>query len=274
MNRVFFDAETFSTPTKPGFKFSAAALRAWCLCGARSARAWLRIALLVLLARCAMAATFTGSVVLVNSEQPAVKNRHDYSGVVVWLEPVVGEPRPGPSGPRRATMLQKNKAFVPHVLAVEVGTAVDFPNLDPIFHNAFSNYNGQVFDVHLYAPQTSRRIQFRKPGMVRVFCNIHATMSAVIAVLPTPYFAVTGPDGRFRIEAPDGLYRFQVWHERSDLETLSQLERQITLGPQGLVLAELRVSEQGYLALPHKNKYGHDYPPAPEDHVFYPTAQP
>lgn len=270
MKCLSFVTATFDVMRRPESEPSAPRLR-----DAGPAAAWLRLAVLVLLAHCAMgAATFTGSVVLVNSEQPAVKNKHDYSGVVVWLEPVVGEPQPGPSGLRRATMLQKNKAFVPHVLAVEVGTAVDFPNLDPIFHNAFSNYNGQVFDVHLYAPQTSRRIQFRKPGMVRVFCNIHATMSAVIAVLPTPYFAVTGPDGRFRIEAPDGVYRFQVWHERSDVETLSQLERQITLGPQGLVLAELRVSEQGYLALPHKNKYGHDYPPAPEDHVFYPTAQP
>jgi plastocyanin len=218
------------------------------------------------------AATLTGSVVLVNSEQASVKNRHDYSGVVVWLERAGGTPPRASQGFRHAKMEQRNKTFIPHVLAVEVGTAVDFPNLDPIFHNAFSNYDGQVFDVHLYAPQTSRRVVFRRPGMVRVFCNIHATMSAVIAVLPTPYFAVTGPDGRFKIEAPEGAYRFQVWHERSNAETLSRLERPIQLGPRGLVLAELRVSEQGYLALPHKNKYGHDYPPAPEDHVFYPLG--
>lgn len=221
----------------------------------------------------APAATLSGSVVLINSEQPAVKKSHNYSGVVVWLEPSGAAPAPAPRRLLHARMEQKNKTFIPHVLAVEVGTAVDFPNLDPIFHNAFSNYDGQVFDVHLYAPQTSRRVVFRRPGMVRVFCNIHATMSAVIAVLPTPYYAVTGADGRFKIEAPEGTYRFQVWHERSSGETLSLLERQITLGSHELTLAALRISEQGYLALPHKNKYGHDYPPAPQEHVFYPGGQ-
>lgn len=218
------------------------------------------------------AATLTGSVVLVGGDRAGKKNR-DYSGVVVWLEPADRLRLPPPRAFQRAIMEQRNKTFMPHVLAVEVGTAVDFPNFDPIFHNAFSNYDGQVFDVHLYAPQTSRRVAFRRPGMVRVFCNIHATMSAVIAVLPTPYFAVTGTDGHFQIQAPEGKYRFQVWHERSDTETLSKLERQINLGLGGVVLAELRISEQGYLAVPHKNKFGRDYPPAPDDHVFYPEGR-
>jgi plastocyanin len=220
-----------------------------------------------------LAATVSGHVVLVDSAERPGKKSHDYSGVVVWLEPAESGLREPPPTLQRAVMAQKNKTFTPHVLAVEAGTAVDFPNFDPIFHNAFSNYNGQVFDLHLYAPQTSRRIVFRHPGMVRVFCNIHATMSAVIAVLPTPYFAVTGPDGRFRIQAPEGSYRFQVWHERSGTETLSKLERRIRLTRGETDLAEIRVSELGYLAVPHKNKFGHDYPPAPDDHVFYPGGK-
>src|SRR5712692_1649058 len=221
----------------------------------------------------ALAATLTGNVLLINSEQPSVKKGHDYSGVVVWLEPLNGKlPEARPTF-RRAVMLQRNKTFIPHVMAVEVGTAVDFPNLDPIFHNAFSNYDGQVFDVHLYAPQTSKRIVFRRPGMVRIFCNIHATLSAVIAVLPTPYSAVTGRDGRFSITAPAGAYRFQVWHERSNPEMLSKLEKRITVGTREVTLADLRISEQGYLAVPHMNKYGREYPPAPEEHVFYPGGK-
>ena len=218
-------------------------------------------------------ATLTGSVALVGSGERAGKKNRDYSGVVVWLEPTDPQRLPPPRSFQRAIMAQRNKTFIPHVLAVEVGTAVDFPNFDPIFHNAFSNYDGQVFDVHLYAPQTSRRVAFRRPGMVRVFCNIHATMSAVVAVLPTPYFAVTDAAGRFQIHAPEGKYRFQVWHERSDPETLSKLERLITLGSRELVLAEIKISEQGYLAVPHKNKFGRDYPPAPGDHVFYPAGR-
>ena len=212
----------------------------------------------------------SGTVNLVRSEGPAGRKAKDASGVVVWLEPAGGTPPPPASPPGRAVMEQRNKTFRPHVLAVEVGAAVDFPNFDPIFHNAFSNYDGQVFDVNLYAPQTSRRVVFRRPGMVRLFCNIHATMSAVIAVLPTPYFTVTGPDGRFQIRAPAGYYRLQVWHERSQPETLGALERPLALGEEDLTLPQIRIAEQGYLAVPHKNKYGREYPPARDDHVYYP----
>ena len=120
--------------------------------------------------------------------------------------------------------------FNPHVLPVQVGTAVDFPNSDPIFHNAFSNYEGQVFDLQLYAPKTTRRVVFRRPGIVHVFCNVHEGMSAVIAVLPTPYFALTGADGRFQIQVPPGAYKLQVWNEHGQPESLSRLEQRITVG--------------------------------------------
>ncbi len=221
-----------------------------------------------------LAATLTGSVALVSPDEKGGRKNRDHSGVVVWLEPKnPADLPPASPGPRRAIMEQRNKTFIPHVLAVEVGTTVDFPNFDPIFHNAFSNYDGQVFDVHLYAPNTTKKVVFRRPGMVRVFCNIHSTMSAVIAVLPTPYFAVTGPDGKFEIQAPPGAYRFQVWHERSQTEALTRLERPIALPERGLTLAEVRIPEQGFLAVPHKNKYGRDYPPQREEHVYYPGAR-
>ncbi|MBI3667323.1 MAG: hypothetical protein HY236_14040 [Acidobacteria bacterium] len=130
-----------------------------------------------------------------------------------------------------------------------------------------------MFDLHLYAPQSSRRVVFRRPGMVRVFCNIHATMSAVIAVLPTPYFTVTGPGGHFEIQAPPGAYRLLVWQERAQAPVLAALERRITVDGGNLALPEIRISKEGYLALPHKNKYGRDYPPAPEDRIFYPGGR-
>jgi plastocyanin len=218
-----------------------------------------------------VAATLSGTVRLTPAEKGARRIR-DHSGVVVWLEAKNPEP-PRPVTFRRAIMEQRNKTFLPHVLAVEVGTTVDFPNFDPIFHNAFSNYDGQVFDLHLYAPNTTRKVLFKRPGMVRVFCNIHATMSAVIAVLPTPYYAVTGADGKFQIQAPPGLYRFQVWHERALSEALSKLDREVALADAGLVMPEIRLAEQGFLAVPHKNKYGRDYPPGREDHVYYPGAR-
>jgi hypothetical protein len=220
-----------------------------------------------------LAASVTGQVAVVNPDSNPGKRR-DHAGVVVWLESPDGMPLLPPAGPApRAVMEQRQKTFLPHIMAVRVGTAVDFPNFDPIFHNVFSNYDGQIFDLNLYAPRTTRRVVFRRPGMVRVFCNIHATMSAVIAVLPTPYFAVTEADGRFEIKAPAGAYRFRVWHERSQDEMLSKLERNLDLPEAGLALGEILVSEQGYLALPHKNKYGREYRPPPEDTIFYPGGR-
>ena len=112
------------------------------------------------------AATVSGRVELVLSHDPNVRKHPDYSGVVVWLEPLSGAPVLSVTAPH-AEMIQKNKTFTPHVLAITVGTTVDFPNYDPIFHNAFSNYNGQIFDIGLYPPGTTRSIAFRREGVVR-----------------------------------------------------------------------------------------------------------
>src|SRR5215471_5011846 len=86
--------------------------------------------------------TVRGSVELVASRDPMVRKHKDYSGVVVWLQPVSG-PLPPVVPSRPVVIIQKNKTFTPHVLAIPVGGSVSFPNLDPIFHNAFSNFNGQ-----------------------------------------------------------------------------------------------------------------------------------
>jgi plastocyanin len=218
--------------------------------------------LVLALAWCAPSATVTGRVELVSSRDPNVRKHTDYSGVVVWLERPAGAPLV-PASARHAQMIQKNKTFSPHVLAITMGTVVDFPNFDPIFHNAFSNYNGQVFDIGLYAPGATRSIAFRREGVVRVFCNIHLTMSAVIVVLRSPYFAVSGKSGSFQIaNVPGGPYGLHVFHERATEQTLAALTRPIEVGEGPLQLAPIQVSESGYIELPHKNKFGKDYPPA------------
>jgi len=119
----------------------------------------------------------------------------------------------------------------------------------------------------------ARRVVFRRPGMAYIFCNIHKTISAVVAVLPTPYFALTSPDGRFEIRAPAGVYRLQVWHERSVAEKRQELERRVTLGDGSLDAGEITVSEKGYVAQRHKNKFGQEYSPAPEEAFFYPGGR-
>src|SRR5271170_4306189 len=216
-------------------------------------------------------AAVSGTVELRDSRDPGVRAK-DYSGVVVWLMPVSGVPPDMPA--HHARMVQKNKTFTPHVLAIPMGSTVDFPNHDPIFHNAFSSYNGQIFDVGLYPPGTNRAVQFSRPGIVRVFCNIHATMSAVIAVLESPWFAVTGRDGEFTIhDVPAGNYTLRVFHERATQTTLDALRQTINAGSDNLRLSPISVSESGYLAIPHKNKYGNDYPPAPDARGAYPAVR-
>jgi plastocyanin len=207
-------------------------------------------------------ASVSGTVVLTDSRDYAVRRHKDFSEVVIWLEPANGA-APPVSSPYHAAMKQQNKQFLPHVLAVPVGASVDFPNFDPIFHSAFSNYSGQPFDVGLYKPGTSKTVQFTRPGIVRVFCNIHPTMSAVIAVLNTPWFAVSGASGDYEIRGvPPGDYQLHVFHERAAEDTLNHLVRRITVAqasPQ--ILFPITISETGYIPAPHKDKYGKDYPP-------------
>jgi plastocyanin len=219
------------------------------------------------------AGSVTGKVELRDSRDPAVRNRHDYSSVVISLTPIHGDMGWTPHQ-KHAVILQKDKTFSPHILAIPVGSFVDFPNLDPIFHNAFSSYSGQIFDVGLYPPGTSRSVRFTREGVVRVFCNIHSSMSAMIVVLATPYFAVTRLDGSFALpDVPPGEYTLRVVHERSSEATLQALTRSITVGADALALPALDISEAGYLSIPHKNKFGQDYAPDAGDHAMYPATR-
>jgi plastocyanin len=216
------------------------------------------------------AATVTGTVALIDSREASVRKGRDFSGVVVWLEPLHGS-APART-PTRVQMIQKNKRFLPHILPVVAGTTVDFPNNDPIFHNAFSNFDGKVFDIGLYAPGTSRSVRLDRPGIVRVFCNIHPTMSALIAVLPTPYFATSRPDGRYQIpNVPPGEYTLRVVHERATSATLETLTIRLAVDSATATVPPIRISESGYLPVLHKNKYGKDYPRG-TDESFYPGA--
>lgn len=218
-----------------------------------------------------LAASVTGKAELRDSREASVRKKLDYSGVVISLTPVRSA---NTLTDVHVTMLQKDKMFSPHVLAVEVGTYVDFPNADPIFHNAFSSYDGKVFDLGLYAPGSTRSERFSRPGIVRVFCNIHSSMSAVIVVLPTPYFATSRRDGAFQIpNVPPGEYQLTVFHERTTEATLNALARRITVENSALTLPPIVISEAGFLQMPHTNKYGRGYAPETDEHSIYPAAR-
>jgi plastocyanin len=226
----------------------------------RSACATIATFLVLGLAAPVWAGSVSGEVRLVGSKIPAVKKKHDFSGVVVWLTPVgrTGAPR---LVRKHATMIQKDKHFTPHILAIQSGTTVDFPNFDPIFHNAFSNFNGQIFDIGLYPPGTSRSIRFIEPGIVKIFCNIHPSMSATIVVVDSPYFTITDHEGQYLFpDVAPGAYRIHFFHERATAETLKKLSRIVVVKAEKRSLTSTSISEAGYLAVSHKNKYGRDYP--------------
>ena len=122
--------------------------------------------------------------------------------------------------PGRAAMDQRDQTFVPHVLAITVGTTVDFPNSDVTFHNVFSLSKTKAFDLGRYSRGKSKAIRFDRPGVVQVFCDIHSHMNAYILVFAHRYFAVTDQAGNFTIAGvPPGMYTVAVWHEGEVRET-------------------------------------------------------
>ncbi len=142
----------------------------------------------------------------------AMHDAPDLRRSVVYLESAPALAFPDPE-PQRATMDQRNETFVPHVLAITVGTTVDFPNSDNTYHNVFS-LRAPRFDLGRYAAGRSKSVRFDRPGIVRVFCEIHSHMSAFILVFNHRYFAVTGADGRYQIgRVPAGRYTLVAWNE-------------------------------------------------------------
>lgn len=114
----------------------------------------------------------------------------------------------------RAIMDQRGSQFVPHVLPVQAGTSVVFPNSDQIRHQVYSFSASKRFELPLYAGTSASPIRFDQPGIVVLGCNIHDWMMGYVVVLDTPYFSKTGDNGKARLEAPAGRYRLRVWHPR------------------------------------------------------------
>jgi plastocyanin len=138
---------------------------------------------------------------------------------VVYLDPAPRAAFDAREEPR-ARMDQKNETFVPHVLAIPAGTSVDFPNSDHTYHNVFSLSKTKSFDLGRYAVGRSKAIRFDRPGIVRVFCDIHSHMSAFILVFAHRYFAVTDVEGLYRIESvPPGTYTVMTWNESAPLDS-------------------------------------------------------
>jgi plastocyanin len=180
-------------------------------------------------------------------------------GVVPAASLVYAERMDG-AAPRQAgrfTLRQKNKTFTPRLLGVPVGASVDFPNDDTIFHNVFSLSGPQPFDLGQYRSGESQSRTFTQAGSYRVFCNIHPNMSALIVVVPTPYVAISGSDGRFVLDLPAGRYRLTAISERA-----APVSLEITAEAGATQAPPLTLDETTWVAVQHKNKFGKDYPAA------------
>ena len=135
-------------------------------------------------------------------------------------------------------MEQKELRFVSHVLAIQVGTTVEFPNSDPLSHNVFSISEAKRFNLGLYSRGTIRRVKFEKPGVVELLCNVHLEMSGYVVVVKNPYFARTGPDGTYRIDSvPGGRHRLRFWHARFPTQ-----ERRVQVPETGSVTADFSIA--------------------------------
>ena len=136
---------------------------------------------------------------------------------VVYIDGVTA---PKLAQPQIKTITQKGVTFIPRVMPVMVGTIVEWPNQDEIFHNVFSISEAKQFDLDLYKSPEIKRVPFEKPGRVDVFCSIHTTMSCVILVLENPWFAVSDARGHYSItNVPPGTYKLKAWHERLPIVT-------------------------------------------------------
>jgi plastocyanin len=183
---------------------------------------WFKLAFVIPYASAFADAAVEGRVELPKSHSaPVVAQRYEivtHGGVLSTQPPLAVVYLEG-SFPKRASnpikqVAQKDLAFAPSLLPVQVGTKVEFPNLDDTYHNIFSYSPAKRFDLGRYRPE-ERPIPsevFDVPGLVTLRCDIHEHMRGLILVLNTPYFVVTNPDGRFRLNGlPAGRYVLKAW---------------------------------------------------------------
>ena len=112
------------------------------------------------------------------------------------------------------TMSQKERAFVPHVLAVPQGANVEFPNLDSIMHHVYSFSKTKQFELKLYHDKPEKPINFAQTGVVELGCNIHDWMLGYIVVVDGAIYGQTDEQGIVELSLPEGAFTLAVWHDR------------------------------------------------------------
>jgi len=208
----------------------------------------------------------TGRIEVMHQRSNAHATTATSANVVVWLTPLSkGQPVPEPHKSQEFTLAQKDKQFVPHILVVPTGSSVNFPNLDPFFHNVFSLFNGKRFDLGLYEGNTRHVVQFDREGVSYIFCNIHPEMGAVVVSLSTPFYALSTAQGNLTLHGvPPGTYRLNVWAENVSVERLNELSLVVEISSQSAQLGTLHLVASGDVMNHHPNKFGENYSPEPK----------
>lgn len=215
-----------------------------------AARRFLAVAGLAVVALAAGGApsAVSGRVTMLDKEEQA---GDDVGQAVIWLGGPPSRPRP----PVETEIGNSNKAFSPHVLVVPVGSTVSFSNHDPFNHNVFSLSEENPFDLGLYGRGEVRSVRFDRPGVVRVYCNVHAQMSAFVLVRDTPWYTQPATDGSFTLgSVPAGDYTLHAWHERAP-----EVTRPLTVPAEGVEDVALELDARGFQFTPHVNKHGQPY---------------
>jgi plastocyanin len=177
----------------------------------------------------------------------------DVGRAVIWLESAA-VPAPPPD---TVVVLTEQKEFRPHITVVTIGSTVSFPNRDPFNHNVFSLSPEKTFDLGLYGrnapPKTA---DFPTAGLIRIYCNVHATMSAFVVAVPNAHHAQPAADGTFRLDGvPAGRYRLKAWHERA----AAVAEQDVVVGAGGPVNLRVELDARQFTPVPHLNKFGQPY---------------
>lgn len=199
-------------------------------------------------------ATLSGRVTLLLP--PKVKI--DPGGSVVWIP---GVSVVSPAAGATAAVTSRDKRFDPRIVAVATGTRVKFPNVDSIYHNAFSLSPGNKFDMGLYRKGASRDFVMKNPGIVRVYCNIHPDMAASVVVVEGDAFSVVQTDGSYRIAGlPPGRHEVHIWSDVAGEQVVAmnfEAGQTVEWSP--------ALDATKYQRVAHTNKHGKAYPKAKND---------
>ena len=176
----------------------------------------------------------------------------DLGAAVIYLEGT------GPAAtPAAIDITINDKVYRPRVVVIPIGSTVRFPNTDPFDHNVFSVTEPNQFDLGLYGRGAAKTHTFTRPGLVRVYCNVHPKMVAYVVVMANRYYAQPGVDGSFTIEnVLPGHYKLHVWHERISAEIV----KDVIVTATGAADLRVALDARGYKWRDHKNKDGQEYP--------------